>query len=177
MSRTLWDDLQEPIVSKLHGVVLDAGCGNGDYSRQLVDVSTIDDVWSLDSNPGHPHFSYGQNIWENISRDRFILADVRDMSSIADKTFDCTVAWHLMEYVPRASEALRELIRITKDLIAFSLTRTAFTHWDPIARVLWWSVEEFEEELLKNGLTPIQPVYIDCSGDQNWLCRVPGVVK
>jgi SAM-dependent methyltransferase len=166
---TLWDALR-PLTRQLHGVVLDAGCGNGEYSRLLLsDVPTVTDVWSLDLGP---QTVWGSGTLDNVRPERFVRHDLNDPLPFADGYFDCCLCWHVLEHLRNPTSSLGELVRVTKDLLAISVPRKGYGAWDSEGHRHFWTPRAFRRVLGDAGLVPVVPVLIheDASG-QNWLVR------
>ena len=168
----LWDELR-PYTSRLHGVVLDLGCGNGDYSRRLRQMPAVTDVWAVDIAPGSPEYAHGQNLYQNVRRDRVVQANAEDLSFFADGFFDCAMCWHCIEHTRRPAKALRELRRVTKDLIMFALPRKGYGAWCSEGHLQAWTEQEFLAQCLRAKLAWVEGPLIDSPSCMNWLFRVP----
>jgi ubiquinone/menaquinone biosynthesis C-methylase UbiE len=166
---TLWEELL-PLTRQLHGRVLDAGCGNGEYSRRLAtEVPGVTAVVSLDATP-YP-VAWGQRFVDNRPRDTFVQGDIQDLAVFADGEFDCVLCWHTIEHVARPHDALRELARIARDLVMLALPIKGQGAWEGSGHVNFWSPAEFKAACQAAGLQPLGEVYVDQCGAQNWLFR------
>jgi SAM-dependent methyltransferase len=169
---SIWSELK-PLTVKLHGVVADVGCGNGEYSRRLrEEIPTVDRVVSIDKDPGLPMYAYGQDYRDNVTE--FHQLDVLDLSSVFEEgAFDCVMAWHVIEHVEDAAFALAQLARVTKDLLflATPIRREDGVLFDLENHVREWDEKEFCA--LVRDATGFEPIdhYVDSANCQNWLFK------
>lgn len=92
LERTLVPTLQ----AEARGRFLDAGCGHQPY-RKLVQ-GRVDEYISFDIEARVP--------------DVDVIADINDLSVMADDSFDSILCSEVLEHVPTPDQALRELARV-----------------------------------------------------------------
>lgn len=165
---TLWDDLL-PLTRRLYGHVLDAGCGNGMYSRRLHEIAGVTGVTSLDLE--FEPFAHDQPYRDNCPQGTFVQGDIQNLSLFRDDSFDCAMAWHVIEHTRYPGIALRGLCRVTRDLLMLALPVKGNGAWDSEGHVQFWTAPEFRRFLLSSKLVEVVDQHIDCCGAQNWLLR------
>ncbi len=110
---TAWNHLHVMFASKMHGHVLDAGCGNGAYSAYLAMQPGVTKVTSLDIQPEtvpHHDILYRQLCQHGT----FVQGDVQALP-FPDDTFDCVLCWDMLQNVKDAPLAFREFHRVTRN--------------------------------------------------------------
>lgn len=174
----------EMYTKRFFGTVLDAGCGNGDYTLCLRTIPAVDHVTSLDILPiDQPH--HGKSFRENVPDPDWHQGDVQSLPFL-DGSFDCVLCWDMLQNVPDGRMALREFRRVAR-LGGLVSVRTviksripwvipgqtievgssgvgfiAYTIWDP---------EDLERAGLEVGMKPIQ-MHIDPWNHMNVLFEV-----
>lgn len=164
----IWDELL-PMTSQFHGRVLDAGCGNGTYSARIREILAVEDVVSCDVQP-LPE-AYGVKFTDINPERQFVLADIQNLTEFKDGEFDCTMAWHVIEHVISPDQALRELARVTRDLLMIALPTANEGAWLSPGHIHWWTAEEFREFLAKAEDFNFVGYIKDSTGSQNWLLK------
>jgi ubiquinone/menaquinone biosynthesis C-methylase UbiE len=91
----------------LHGVVLDAGCGAGDYTAALWQIGARR-VYSFDVSVGSLQVARTKT-----PHGRFSQASLSELP-FPTATFDAVWVWGVLHYVPNPNHALREIIRVLK---------------------------------------------------------------
>lgn len=152
---------------RLYGHVLDAGCGNGEYSRLLGTAPDVQSVTSLDI--AFEPFAHGRRYRENCPDGKFVQGAIEDLTMFADKTFDCTICWHTIEHCVQPEQAIWELTRVTKGLVMFALPIKGHGAWLAEGHLNFWDTAEFRALCEKYGLLPVMPCFQDSTESQNWL--------
>jgi ubiquinone/menaquinone biosynthesis C-methylase UbiE len=88
--------------------VLDAGAGNGRFTRALVDELHLD-VTALDMLP-----VMLDSIRDRVPSAKTVLGRLGQPLPFADATFDAAVAVRVLKYVPQWTFAIRELARVLR---------------------------------------------------------------
>ena len=96
------------VASRLGGRVLDAGCGNGDYTLFLAAQGC--DVTSLDIQPIDSSH-HGVRYCDNVPGGRYVQGDVQALP-FSDGSFDGVLCWDMLQNVKDAPLALREFRRV-----------------------------------------------------------------
>lgn len=163
---SLWDELLL-MTMQLYGKVLDAGCGDGTYSHRLAtEIPSIKEVVSADMVLD-PHF------YTNCPESSLVCIDMLDMACFDANEFDCCVAWHVLEHCPEPLEILRELRRVTRDIIFLAMPVGSVWGKDdsPGGHCIAWDVNDLIRETAKVGLVPICEIFMDSTNSMNCLFR------
>ena len=177
---TLWDELL-PLVSKLSGRVLDAGCGNGCYARRCKDeIPSIKQMVGLDIQPPTTVF-YGTTFLQACPDIPHVQAPIESMP-FEDATFDGIICWHTLEHSDDARGALREFFRILRPggLAMISMPgwgqKTGQPRWlvgTPMQMRVFWNAEELAAAAAAVGLRPMGRPRHDSGGSHTRLFRRP----
>jgi SAM-dependent methyltransferase len=147
-------------------LVLDAGAGPGRFTIELARLGA--EVVTLDISPLQLDL-HRENLtsagFESSVRRR-IVADVLDLSQLADDSFDRTVCFGgPVSYVAeRADDALAELARVTRPgghlLVSVMTLAGALTHYLPLLLELARrdGIPK-QDEIVRTGLLPDEPDY------------------
>lgn len=89
--------------------VLDVGCGTGSLSKCLLQDPQIVSVHGLDASPAYIEYASSR------SDDARLVFQVGDACTLpfADASFDHAIAMLVLQFVPRADLAVREMRRVT----------------------------------------------------------------
>ncbi|MBU4268220.1 MAG: class I SAM-dependent methyltransferase [Acidobacteria bacterium] len=144
--------------------ILDAGCASGEYVDFLLPRGY--DAYGVDLFPA--------KTWQGPNRERFSVGDIRHLP-YRDGEFDTVLLMEVLEHVPDAEAALREIHRVSrKNLILsvpdaqidplFSEAGLAFHHWVDRSHIQFFNQEDLQNLLEKNGfslrrLERINPIY------------------
>jgi ubiquinone/menaquinone biosynthesis C-methylase UbiE len=130
------------------GVVLDAGCGAGDYTAALWQIGARR-VASFDVSVGSMQVARGKS-----PQGRFAQASLSELP-YADASFDAVWVWGVLHYVPKPTLALREIARVLKpngSAIIHTLRRGFWSSAElSAAQVLSRSPRLVEEAILAVG--------------------------
>jgi ubiquinone/menaquinone biosynthesis C-methylase UbiE len=140
--------------------ILDAGCGNGRYTRFLLKYADPDAVIT--------GFDISQNMLHR-ARDRvnsprvgFLSADLTRLP-YADATFDATVCGWVLEHLPDPRPGLRELTRVLRPGGKLLLLVTEDTFTGAWCSRLWhcrtYNRGELERVCKECGLTWVKPLW------------------
>lgn len=92
------------------GQVLDAGCGTGALSAEILRRTTTATVVAVDLSPAYIAYATAS------TPDGRVSFETGDLTSLAftDDTFDQVLSQLVLNFVPQTDVAIRELIRVTK---------------------------------------------------------------
>ena len=161
-----------------HNVVLDVGCGNGDFLFQMKNLQW--EVTGVDSDSGAVQFArqqYGLDVLQGNVMNVHLPSDA----------FDAITMNHVIEYVANPIDVLNECKRLLKDdgiiLIATpnskslgsGIFKSAWVHWDPPRHLLVFSAETLRICAEKSGLKILDVrTNID---DAGLVCRASSVIR
>lgn len=106
-----WQDTASPVklewISRYINIsgklkVLDIGSGAGWYSMYLASKGC--DVVAIDKNP---LFQEKENL-------KIIRADLESKIDLPDETFDCILAWDIIEHLEKEEQIIKEIFRLLK---------------------------------------------------------------
>lgn len=106
------DDLRFLAVSSA-SAVLDAGCGSGSATRAIARNAPIGRVVGIDREPKYIDFARRTADSEGLTNVQFEIGDVLRMP-FPDGSFDIVWSKHLLQWVAKRSEAIAELVRVTR---------------------------------------------------------------
>lgn len=101
--------------------VLDVGCGTGSLSFCLIQNPNIANVLGLDYSPAYIEHASCKNLDARLA---FQLGDARELP-FADNSFDHSLSMLMLQFIPQADLAVREMRRVTR-----SGGTVAATTWD-----------------------------------------------
>jgi SAM-dependent methyltransferase len=129
-------------VGALNGRVLDVGCGTGVLSRALCDLHPQIDILGID--PVDSYIEYAK--WLTSSpRVRFERGAVESMP-FADASFDTTLASLILQDLPDAARAVRELVRVTREGGRVATCKWDFRNGMPMLSLFWEAAEAVSPE-------------------------------
>lgn len=108
---TAWNHLFW-ISGRLKGRVLDAGCGNGEYTRFLNQQPQVEHVTSLDIQ-ARDSVHHGLRFCDVVGQGDYHQGDVQVLP-FEDESFDAVLCWDMMQNVPDAHLAVREFARVLR---------------------------------------------------------------
>jgi ubiquinone/menaquinone biosynthesis C-methylase UbiE len=92
--------------------ILDAGCGTGEISSRLADMYPTGPVLGVDIIDAHLELARGR--YESLApRLGFDNQSIFELD-LPDDSFDLTVCRHVLHSIPRAQDAIAELVRVTR---------------------------------------------------------------
>ncbi|MBX3086687.1 MAG: class I SAM-dependent methyltransferase [Anaerolineae bacterium] len=118
------------------GMVLDAGCGAGDYTAALWQIGARG-VCSFDVSVGSMRVARAKS-----PQGRFAQASLSELP-FPDATFEAVWVWGVLHYVPMPTVAVREIVRVLKP------NGTAVIH--TLRRGLWSSAELAAAQVLSRA--------------------------
>lgn len=95
--------------------VLDAGCGSGIYAKSFLILDENVDYKGVDITP--PYIDMAKDYFKEHKNLNFEVGDVTNLENIKDDQFDLGVSFAVWQHLPRYEDALRELMRVTKEYI------------------------------------------------------------
>lgn len=104
----------EEMVPRLHGKVLDFGCGNGFLVRHLQNCGLDAHGIELETD------RIRDNIYPEVF-DRIHLFDGSFPMPFEDSAFDCVISTEVIEHVPPFEAALADIARVTKHLFVITV--------------------------------------------------------
>ena len=121
-----WSRRLAPMLIDFAGVtraekVLDVGCGTGSVSFCLIQNPHIANVLGLDCSPAYIEHASRKNIDTRLA---FQVGDACELP-FADNSFDHSLSMLMLQFVPQADLAVREMRRVTR-----SGGTVAATTWD-----------------------------------------------
>ena len=163
-SDVIWGHLQpdrwQAVMKFAQGTILDVGCANGVYVKQLLD---------------NQYNAYGIDLlhypeWTMIAG-RNIIADATHLPH-ADNSFDTIISFETLEHVPDIAAALREYYRVCRKRIIISVPNCdtpvelrdgglTFHHWIDRTHVNFLTHDTLSAILSKNGFNVQYTAYIN----------------
>lgn len=145
------EKLISPYIKSKKKNILDACCGIGHIPYFLSDISPESKFLGIDQT------SYlieeGKKLCQNKSNISFENGDIYDISKKYEKSFDISINWRTLSWLPYYDQMLKELIAVTKDQIFLS---SLFYDGD-IDFIT--QVREFKTETGKDGFNDYYNVY------------------
>jgi methionine biosynthesis protein MetW len=89
------------------GVMLDCGCGDGEFTRALADRARVAEVWGVETVEHRATAAEGRGI-------RIVRADLNERLPFDDGHFDVVHANQLLEHLHGTDDFLREIHRLVK---------------------------------------------------------------
>ncbi len=160
----------------LHGRVLDAGAGLGNYSYALSKLPQVTKVVSLDLFPPSTEVP-------NSLLSTWVQGTVESLP-FADNSFDCVFCWRVMQYVTDGVKALIEFSRIASRVMirmpidpygkppSHALSYREEFNTGKREKLTWrvyWNPSDLEEGARIAGLIPVSPTHVDIT---NSMIRV-----
>lgn len=109
----LWAELAG-MVGQLHGEVLDAGCGQGDYTVRLRALPGVTRVTPMDLREYDDScFAPREYFERQVSREDFVQGDVQALP-FEDASFDGVLCWRVAQYLEHPERALAEFARVLR---------------------------------------------------------------
>jgi SAM-dependent methyltransferase len=90
--------------------VLDVGSGTGGFAFALAEAMPSVRVTGVDPSSAYVRYAQERTAGDRV---RFLVGDAQALQ-MADATFDKTVSLLVMNFIPDAAKALREMIRVTR---------------------------------------------------------------
>lgn len=90
--------------------VLDVGCGTGSLTFELLRMPEINEVHGIDLSASYIAHARGRSTDPRV---RFEVADARSLP-FPDDYFDHTLSCLVLQFIPDATSALREMTRVTR---------------------------------------------------------------
>ena len=125
----------EPVVLELLGEVagkriLDAGCGEGCWSRRLVEMGA--EVTGLDGSGEMIRLAAEASARGGQRKPRYVMGDLLKPLPFPDRSFDLVVSNMVLMDLPAVSLALCEFARVLapKGALVFSITHPCFFPYD-----------------------------------------------
>lgn len=114
-------------------VIIDLGCGEGFVLRRVLERNPFLRLVALDLNPKH--------VWLSKQLSPPVLASVADVYAIpfAKGAFDIVLANEIMEHLEEPSRGLREIRRIAKRHVVFSVPYEPLFTIGNLIRGAYWS--------------------------------------
>lgn len=176
----LWEENLH-LTKLLFGRVLDAGCGNGDYSVMLERMPDISEVVSLDILPPTVEFQ-SKSFVGNSPNGIFIRGDIHFLP-FKDLVFDSIFCWRVMQYAYSGREVMSEFERVLKKggRLMVRMPKSGKPSHIPMAtfkqefmkgradQFSWrtfWDEWELEIHASNAGMKAISDTYIDKSNSQ-----------
>ena len=91
--------------------VLDVGCGTGSLTFTIADTTKASKIVGIDPSVGYLEYARAHNTHSHIT---FELGDAQKLP-YDDDSFDCCVSSLMMQFVPDAPKAAKEMRRVTKE--------------------------------------------------------------
>jgi methionine biosynthesis protein MetW len=95
------------IEEKPGGAMLDCGCGDGAFTRELADRARVAEVWGVETVEHRVQAAEARNI-------RIARADLNERLPFEDGRFDIVHANQLLEHLHGTDDFLREIHRLVK---------------------------------------------------------------
>lgn len=110
-----WSRTLAPLFLRFTGVaaarhVLDVGCGTGSLAFCLAGRRGIDEVTGLDLSPAYVAHARRRDEGRRVD---FQVGDACALP-FADRSFDHALSMLVLQFVPRAERAVREMVRVTR---------------------------------------------------------------
>ena len=112
------EKLISPYIKNKNLKILDAPCGVGHISYFLSDLSPNSKFLGIDQTPYI--IEEAKKICSSKKNISFEVADIYDISSKYYKTFDISINWRTISWIPYYDEMLKNLVSMTKDHIFLS---------------------------------------------------------
>lgn len=90
--------------------VLDVGCGTGSLTFTIADTTKASKVVGIDPSVGYLEYARAHNTHPHVT---FELGDAQKLP-YDDDSFDCCVSSLMMQFVPDAHKAVKEMRRVTE---------------------------------------------------------------
>jgi ubiquinone/menaquinone biosynthesis C-methylase UbiE len=177
---TIWDELY-PITMNLYGRVLDACCGNGEYTRLLRQIPMMSEVVGLDVIDRNS-IVWGKSFAELNPNSKYLQLSITDMATEPDGSYDSILCWHGLEHTSKPRLALKEFKRVLKKSGLFMLSfprhvgdedRVVLDRSDdPETHKFSWSDKYMTESLTKVGFVLTSnsgAPFVDSTGGRTWL--------
>ena len=114
----LLESLITPYIKSKNLKILDACCGIGYISYFLSEISPDSTFLGIDKTLYL--IEEGKKLCANKKNISFEIGDIYDLSAKFHKTFDITINWRVLSFIPYYDEMIRDLISVTKKHIFIS---------------------------------------------------------
>lgn len=114
----LLERLITPYIKSPNLKILDACCGIGYISYFLSEISPDSTFLGIDKTPYL--IEEGKKLCANKKNISFDIGDIYDVATKFHKTFDITVNWRVLSFIPYYDQMIRDLISVTKKHIFIS---------------------------------------------------------
>ena len=113
--------------------VLDVGCGTGSLTFTIAERTKASKIIGIDPSPGYLEYARANNPHPHVT---FEIGDAQKLP-YDDASFDCCISSLMVQFVPDAHKAAREMQRVTKES---GIVATCM--WDPsggleLAKTFW----------------------------------------
>ena len=112
------EELMTPYIKNKKLKILDAPCGIGHISYFLSELSPESSFFGVDQTPFM--IKEAKKLCSDKTNISFEVGDVYDLPKKFSKTFDITINWRTVSWIPYYDEMIKALIHITKDHIFLS---------------------------------------------------------
>jgi ubiquinone/menaquinone biosynthesis C-methylase UbiE len=136
--------------------ILDLGSGRGSYTKFLTKLGNI--------AVGYDINYYSE--WLETGKENFIIG-TGSMLPFSDKSFDITIAFEVLEHIPKPDHVLKEIARCTKKYLIFSVPNCdlnnnlrkynlAMAHWTDPNHCNFFTKSTLKVFLSENGFEMIE---------------------
>jgi SAM-dependent methyltransferase len=110
-----WSRRLAPLLVQFAGVrdgdeVLDVGCGTGSLTEALLEAAPSSRIVGIDRSESYVAFARAHRQHERV---RFEVGDAQRLE-FADASFDRTLSLLILNFIPDAAAAVKEMIRVTR---------------------------------------------------------------
>jgi len=172
------EKLISPLIKSKKKNILDACCGIGHIPYFLSDVSPESKFLGIDQTPYL--VEEGKKLCQNKPNISFEIEDVYNISKKYKKSFDISINWRTLSWLPYYDQILKELIAVTKEHIFLSSlfydgdidfitqvrefkTETGKEHFNDYYNV--YSLPRFKKFVLELGAKNVEVYDFDISVD------------
>jgi len=99
------------VILKVEGEVLDIGCADGMFTKEILDKTGAKKVIAMDILKSS--VNWAKKHWKNNKRMQFVVGDAHDLK-YKNQYFDAVFALEVLEHVENPKRVLREIRRILK---------------------------------------------------------------